>query len=58
MNKFVRYVKGETCLKDMTIITSLRNAARMYEDGAISEVRDLLAEIIDAIDEWEEKQEA
>lgn len=40
----------------MTIITSLRNAARMYEDGAIAEVRDLLAEIIDAINEWEEQE--
>lgn len=57
-NRFVKHAKGETCLKDMTIITSLRNAARMYEDGAIAEVRDLLAEIIDAIDEWEENQEA
>ena len=56
-NRFIKYVNGETCLKDMAIIAKLRNAATMYKDGAIAELKDLLIEITEAIDEWEEAQD-
>ena len=47
----MRFLKdGE--LKDEGIIKALKDAADDYEDGAISEVRDLLVEIVHAIDEW------
>lgn len=46
--KFLKH--GE--LKDKDIIKALKNAADDYEDGMISEVRDLLVEIVHAIDEW------
>lgn len=46
----MRFVKnGE--LQDTEIIKSLEQAARDYEDGAIIEARDLLAEIIMNIDD-------
>lgn len=45
------YKNGE--LKDQKIIKALAQAAKDYEDGAISEVRDTLAEIIEAIDEFD-----
>ena len=40
-------------LKDATIIKALKQAVKDYEDGAIAEVRDTLAEIVVAIDEFE-----
>lgn len=47
----MRFLKhGE--LEDIEITKALREAADDYEDGAISEVRDLLVEIVNAIDEW------
>lgn len=46
--RFLRH--GE--LQDNEIVKALREAADDYEDGAISEVRDLLIEIVNAIDEW------
>ena len=47
-NRF--YKNGE--LKDSEIIMALSDAVEAYEDGAISEVRDLLVEIVYAIDEF------
>ena len=47
-NRF--YKNGE--LKDSDIIAAIRRAADDYEDGAIVEARDLLAEIIFAIDDY------
>lgn len=44
------YKNGE--LKDKKIVEALRKAADWYEDGAIVEVRDLLQDIVDAIDEF------
>ena len=44
-------------LQDIKIINALKEAVRDYEDGAISEVRDLLVDIADAIDEWEDLHE-
>lgn len=46
--KFLK--RGE--LQDVEIINALKEAVCDYEDGAIAEVRDLLAEIVIAIDEW------
>ena len=46
--RFLRH--GE--LQDNEIVKALREAVDDYEDGAISEVRDLLVEIVNAIDEW------
>lgn len=39
-------------LKDGEIITALSDAADTYDNGEIIEVRDLLAEIVYAIDEF------
>ena len=43
--------KGE--LEDQKIVDALRQAAKDYENGAIAEVRDVLIEIVNAIDEFE-----
>lgn len=40
-------------LDDAVIIKALNQAVKDYEDGAIAEVRDSLAEIVVAIDEFE-----
>lgn len=40
-------------LKDQKIVCALKQAAKDYENGEIAEVRDLLLEIVAAIDEWE-----
>lgn len=46
-----RFLKqGE--LQDNEIISALIEAVHDYEDGMISEVRDSLVEIVNAIDEW------
>lgn len=47
-NKFI--ANGE--LKDKKIVKALRQAATDYENGEIAEVRDLLAEIVGAIDDF------
>ena len=52
-NRFFR--NGE--LRDEKIISALDKAKKWYENGAIIEVRDLLLEIADAIDEFESEQE-
>ena len=44
-------------LKDKNIIRMLHKAAEWYEDGAIAETKEILAEIHDAITEWEMDQE-
>ena len=46
------YKNGE--LEDKEIVKALIQAAADYESGAISEVRDLLADIVLAIDEFED----
>lgn len=51
--KFLK--KGE--LKDKEILEALQKAADWYEDGAIAEVRDLLVDIVKAIDEFTEREE-
>lgn len=45
------YKKGK--LKDKLIASALRDAALMYENGEIVEVRDILLEIAESIDEFE-----
>ena len=52
MTKF--FEKGE--LQDKKIITALRQAAEDYENGEISETRDLLLDIVNAIDEFSRKE--
>lgn len=44
-------------LNDAAIIKALNQAVKDYEDGAIAEVRDSLAEIVVAIDEFEANME-
>lgn len=44
------FVDGE--LLDCRIMKALKKAVTDYENGEIAEVRDLLMEIVDAIDEW------
>ena len=52
----MKYFKhGE--LQDIEILNALKEAVYDYQDGAIAEVRDSLAEIINAIDEWENNYE-
>ena len=41
-------------LQDKRILTALQTAARDYENGEIIEVRDLLIDIVAAIDEYSE----
>lgn len=48
-NKF--FYKGE--LKDKKIASALKRAASDYENGEISEVKDLILEIVAAIHLWE-----
>lgn len=53
MSKFFK--KGE--LQDKKIIAALKQAADDYENGEIAEVRDLLVEIVKAIDEFDKNYE-
>lgn len=46
--RFIEYGK----LKDIEILNALKEAVYDYEDGAILEVRDVLVDIVKAIDEW------
>lgn len=39
-------------LQDNEIVEALKSAVDDYKDGCISDVRDLLVEIVNAIDEW------
>lgn len=52
-NKF--YSKGE--LKDKKILEVLKKLPEQYENGEIAEVRDIMEEIIFAIDEFESEYE-
>lgn len=49
------YKHGE--LQDKKIVAALEQAAKDYEDGAISETRDLLVDIVNAIDAFEKREE-
>lgn len=52
----MRFIKrGE--LEDERIINALNTAARDYENGELIEVRDLLLEIVAAIDEFTELED-
>ncbi len=44
-------------LNDNEIVAALQQAAKDYENGEIAEVRDLLLDIVDAIDEWEDAED-
>lgn len=52
----MRYFKNGK-LEDKKIQTALRKAADDFENGELIEVRDLLLEIINAIDEYAEIEE-
>lgn len=54
-NQFTK--KGGKELKDDKILKALKQAAKDYEDGSISEVRDVLADIVDAIDDFTDNYE-
>ena len=45
-------------LKDVEIELSLRRAADMYANGELIEVRDLLADVVNAIDEFTDNEES
>lgn len=47
----MKYLNGNE-LNDRAIVDALRQAAKDYENGEIIEVRDTLAEIVNAIDEF------
>lgn len=47
----MRFLKHDE-LEDEKIVEALKEAAEDYEDGAILEVRDVLVDIVKAIDEW------
>ena len=49
---FYDYKKNE--LLDKNVIEGLKNAIALYEDGAVCECRDLLVDICEAIDEFED----
>ena len=49
---FYDYKKNE--LLDKNVIERLKNALALYEDGAICECRDILVDICNAIDEFED----
>ncbi len=49
---FYDYTKNE--LLDKNVIEGLKNALILYEDGAICECRDILVDICEAIDEFED----
>mgnify|MGYP004663839935 CR=1 FL=1 len=44
-------------LQDKKIIEALKKAAVWYEDGSIAEVRDLLVDIVNAFDEFDNSME-
>jgi len=50
-NRFI----GRSGLKDRTIIKALNRAAADYANGEVSEVRDTLADIVRAIDEFDRR---
>ena len=49
----MRFIKNGQ-LQDEKISTALQTASKDYQNGEIAEVRDLLLEIVAAIDEWED----
>ena len=49
------YKRGE--LKDREIISALHQAAKDYENGEIAEVKDVLIDIINSINEFEDDLE-
>ena len=50
----MKYITKKHELKDKKIIDDLNRAVEMYEDGEIIEVRDMLAEMVNAIDDFTE----
>lgn len=56
-----RLINQDHELNDDNVMYEIQYARRMYERGEILECRDVLAEIVAAIDEfteWEDKQNA
>lgn len=49
----MNYHNKNGTLRDKKIAEDIRKAAIMYENGEIIEVRDLLSEIISAIDDFD-----
>lgn len=53
----MKYITKKHELKDKKIIDDLNRAVEMYEDGEIIEVRDMLAKMVNAIDDFTENYE-
>ena len=52
-----KYLNNDGTLKDKEVVADIRKAADMYENGELIETRDMLLEIINAIDDFDvEKQ--
>lgn len=48
-----KYISKKGGLKDNAIIMDLTATVEMYENGEILEVRDILFDIVESINEWE-----
>lgn len=51
------FIDGKGNLNDKLIIKVLNRCVKDYEDGAIAEVKDVLQEIVSAINEFEEYED-
>lgn len=52
-----KYISKKGGLKDNAIIMDLTAAVEMYENGEILEVRDILFDIVESINEWERNED-
>ena len=48
-----KYLNNDGTLKDREVVANIRKAADMYENGELIETRDMLLEIINAIDDFD-----
>ena len=53
MEDYLNYLNNDGTLKDDKVIADIRKAAAMYENGELLETRDLLLNIINAIDSFD-----
>jgi len=51
-----KYISKKGGLKDNAIIMDLTATVEMYENGEILEVRDILFDIVESINEWERRE--
>lgn len=48
-----KYLNNDGTLKDKEVVADIHKAADMYENGELIETRDMLLEIINAIDDFD-----